>query len=450
MTSSSELLLHLLVQLVVILLACLLTGGVTRRLGQTQVIGEMVAGVLLGPSLLGLVAPELQQWLFPTSLMLTIDGRSASVTHPSMVLLFGLSQIGLMLFMFVIGLELNTALAVSERRHTGAISLLGVLMPLVLGGALGTVLARDGVLFPPGILPFQAALFLGAAMAVTALPVLARIIHEEGIVHTRVGTMALAAAAGNDAMAWSLLAIVVATMAGSSPVAAVVAIGGGLAYAVGMLTVGRRLLSTFDRIASEDYRLRPETLAVLLLILLSCAWLTEWIGMHAVFGAFVCGAVMPRGWVAKEAGRQIEGLAVPLLLPIFFVYSGLNTRVELLLEPSLLAVAATVVVVAFICKGGACAIASRLAGASWREAAAIGALMNARGLMELILINIGLETGLIGPGLFTVLVLMTIVTTAAASPLFRLFWRPEPSSRNLSAHSGVALAHQGEAADVIR
>lgn len=146
------------------------------------------------------------------------------------------------------------------------------------------------------------------------------------------------------------------------------------------------------------------------------------VAVGASYGA--CGAVMPRGWVAKEAARQIEALAVPLLLPIFFVYSGLNTRVGLLLDPRLLALAAGIIVVASVCKGGACTLGSRLAGASWRESTAIGALMNARGLMELILINIGLEKGLIGPGLFTALVLMTIVTTAAASPLFRLFWRP--------------------------
>jgi Kef-type K+ transport system membrane component KefB len=342
-----------------------------------------------------------------------------------MALLFGLSQVGLLLFMFVVGLEVNTALTASERQHTGAISLTGVLVPLVLGGALGLVLTRDGVLFPPTVSPYQAALFLGAAMAITAFPVLARIIHEEGIVHTRVGTMALAAAAGDDALAWSLLAVVVATTSGS-PMVAVLAIGGGLVYVVGMLTVGRRLLGAFVRTVSEDYRPRPETLAVLLLILLSCAWITEWIGLHAVFGAFVCGAVMPHGWVAKKAAHQIERLTVPLLLPIFFVYSGLNTQVALLVEPSLLAVTAIVVLVAFVCKGGACAIASRCAGAPWGEAAAIGSLMNARGMMELILLNIGLEKGLIGPGLFSSLVLMTIVTTAAASPLFRRCWRPEP------------------------
>lgn len=314
-------------------------------------------------------------------------------------------------------------LAQLERRRAGAISLMGVGVPLLMGGGLGAALPRDGVLFSSAIQPYQAALFLGAAMAITAFPVLARIIQVEGIIHTRVDTMALAAAAGDDAMAWSLLAVVVASTS-NTPGVAILAISGGLVYALGMLTLGRRLLLAFDRGATDEYRPRPETLTSLLLILLGCAWLTEWIGLHAVFGAFVRGAVMPRGWGAKEAARQIEGLAVPLLLPIFFVYSGLNTRVGLLLDPSLLALAAGIIVVASVCKGGACAIGSRLAGASWRESTAIGALMNARGLMELILINIGLEKGLIGPGLFTALVLMTIVTTAAASPLFRLFWRP--------------------------
>jgi Kef-type K+ transport system membrane component KefB len=199
---------------------------------------------------------------------------------------------------------------------------------------------------------------------------------------------------------------------------AVLAIGGGLAYVLAMFFIGQRVFRAFEWVTSHEDGVRNETLAMLLLVVTFCAWLTDIIGIYSVFGAFVCGAVMPRGRFEREVARRLEPLTVSLLLPTFFLYSGLNTRMNLLVEPSLLGITLIVLIVAIACKGGGCAIAGRYAGASWREAAAVGALMNSRGTMELILVNMALERSLITYGLYSMLVLMAIVTTMLASPLY--------------------------------
>lgn len=394
---------HLFLQLTVILIVCRVAGGLLRHLGQTQVVSEMVAGVLLGPSLLGLLWPEMQAFLFPPNV--------------SMSILYALSQVGLVLYMFVIGLNLSTRLLADHSRDAFWISVSGVAAPVVMGGAMGVMLADDPALFTSGVHPWQAALFMASAMAITAFPMLARILYESGMAQTRVGTLAIGAAAFDDAAAWCLLAAVVASLRGA-PAIAVLAVGGGAVYAGFMATIGRRLFRRFETVTERDGGVRAETLAVLLTVLVACAWLTDLVGIYSVFGAFICGLVMPRGRFAREVTGMIEPATVSLLLPIFFVYSGLNTQIALLVSPTLLGIAVVAVVVAFVCKGGGGCAAARLVGASWREAAAIGTLMNARGLMELILINIALENGLITPGLFAILVMMAILTTLAASPIF--------------------------------
>jgi Kef-type K+ transport system membrane component KefB len=254
-------------------------------------------------------------------------------------------------------------------------------------------------------------------MSITAFPMLARILYESGMSKTKIGTLAIGAAAFNDAVAWVLLACVIAAVKRSASVA-VLAVGGGATYAVAMAFVGRPLFRWFDRATTRDDGVRVETLAVLLLVLMFCAWLTDLMGIYSIFGAFICGAVMPRGRFARDVTQMLEPMTVSLLLPIFFVYSGLNTQMNLLVQPSLFWIAVATIVVSFACKSGGCGIASRMVGTSWRDAAALGSLMNARGLMELILVNIALEKGLITHGLFTILVLMAIVTTLTASPLF--------------------------------
>jgi len=437
--TNHNLITHLFLQLAAILATAKVSGWLLRYLGQTQVVSEMIAGVLLGPSFFGLIAPNLQQFLFPKSLMLTVGGSTITIPHPSMTMLYALSQLGLVLYMFIIGLQFSNTLLSKHFFQAGILSLSGIITPLLLGGGLGLILSRDSRLFVQNLAPWQAALFMASAMLITAFPMLARIIYESGIANTKIGTLALGAAAFDDAVAWVLLAVVLAT-AKSSPLIAVLAIGGGIAYVVTMIFIGRPLLRLFRRKSLQDNGIRMETLTALLLILTLCAWFTDAVGIYSIFGAFIVGTVMPREGFSERVCRLIEYLTVTLLLPIFFVYSGLNTQLGLLVQPSLFLIAVVTIIVAFVCKGVACLLATRLGGESWRGAALVGVLMNARGLMELILTNIGLENHLITPALFTILVMMAIVTTVAASPLFKLLYRQQTKQDlhplNLSKHGG--------------
>lgn len=424
--SSFDLVVKLFLQLVVILAVSRAAGWVGRFFGQTQVVSEMVAGVLLGPSLFGLVAPHGQQWLFPTTA--TIGGTT--IAHPSMAILYALSQLGLVLYMFLVGLEFDTSLIRGRVRSAALISSSGIIVPLLLGGALAVIVRGRADLFSPSVSTGMAALYMGAAMSITAFPMLARILYERGISRTRIGTITLAAGSIDDALAWCLLAVILATVQ-SSPSVAWLAIGGGVAFSLLMLTGGRRLFRRFAVAPSNDLSVTTATL-VLLCIMLS-AWVTDVIGIYAVFGAFVCGVCMPRGRFADLLQERFGVLTGSLLVPIFFVYSGLNTRVALLVSPQLWALTAVVIAIAIVGKGVACALAARVSGEPWRESWTIGTLMNARGLMELIILNIGLEKGLITPTLFTVMVVMAIVTTLMASPLFQLLYGRHMTTRPIIA-----------------
>ena len=394
-------------QLAVILAACRLVGRLVRPLGQPQVVAEMIAGVLLGPSLLGLVAPELQVRLFPPE---------------SIPVLYVLAQLGLALYMFLVGLEFDLEKLRARVRSAAFVGWAGIVVPFFLGVGLAFGFGDRYGLFAPQARPWERALFLGAAISITAFPMLARILYERGIANTSLGTLALTAGSLNDAAAWGLLAVVLASFGGDASVA-LSAIGGGCAYGVLMLTLGRRALAwLFERVArggEGDSRILPTTLVLLAL----ASWLTETIGIYAVFGAFVLGASMPRGTVSETIERRCAALTTDLLLPFFFVYSGLNTRLDMLASGSVALAAALVLLASFVGKGAACALAARAAGEPWREALAIGALMNARGMMELILLNIGLEHGVITPTLFSILVLMAVVTTLAAGPAFQALYR---------------------------
>jgi Kef-type K+ transport system membrane component KefB len=305
-------------------------------------------------------------------------------------------------------------------KQAGLLSMAGILAPLILGGLLGLYLAGNPSLFHSHILPWQAALFVASAMLITAFPMLARIIYESGIANSKIGTLTISAAALDDAVAWAMLAIVIATSK-NSPMIAIMTIGGAIVYVLTMIYLGKPLFRLFARATKKAGTVTPTLLLFTLFVLMLCAWFTDLVGIYAIFGAFILGTVMPRGLFAEQISQFIEQLNVSLLLPIFFVYSGLNTQMGLLVEPSLLWITIATVVVAFVCKGGACFLATRISGGSWRESALVGSLMNARGLMELILINIGLDNKLITPSMFTVLVMMTIATTVAASPLFKFF-----------------------------
>ena len=400
--TSFDLSVRFFLQLAFILGACRVVGLLAQRIGQSQVVSEMITGVLLGPSLFGLLLPDVQRWFFPKE---------------SMPILYAVSQVGLSLYMFLIGLEFDVGLIRKRLRSALSVSLAGIVVPFFLGGVLATFLAADADFFSPGVSRIEAVLFMGASMSITAFPMLARIIHERGLAGTSLGTLALAAGSLDDAAAWCVLAIVLASFSGD-PSFALVAIGGGLAYAVLLVTVGRRVLAPLGAIVEREGALSNGVLTVTLMLVMLGSWFTDAIRIYAVFGAFVMGVAMPRGRFAEEVTRTIAPLATTFLLPLFFVYSGLNTRIGLVNSPALWGIAMVVLLAATLGKGVACWLAARLNGEPNGEALAIGTLMNARGLMELIILNIGLERGVIQPTLFTIMVLMAIATTLAATPVF--------------------------------
>ncbi len=392
----------LFLQMALILAVCRAVGMAARRLGQPQVVGEMLAGVLLGPSFLGLLFPRLHAGIFP---------------EESLKVLFVLAQLGIGLYMFLVGVEFKTELFRSRIRSATAVSISGMVVPFMLGAALAAWFVKLPGLFSEKATAAEAALFLGASMSITAFPMLARIIYERGLTGTTLGTLALSAGAIGDAAAWCILALVVASFGGGALLAAKTIVG-GICYATFMLILGRKLLVRLGTAAEKQSAVTPSLLAITLILLMICAWITDAIGMHAVFGGFLLGVAMPRGLFARELQLKLEPFVVVFLLPMFFTFSGLNTRLTSVNSASMLLLAAAVLAAACLGKGVACWAAARLNGEDQRTALAIGTLMNARGMMELILLNIGLQIGIIETPLFSILVLMAVVTTLMASPMF--------------------------------
>jgi Kef-type K+ transport system membrane component KefB/nucleotide-binding universal stress UspA family protein len=393
----------LLLQIAAILVVSRLLGVVTRRLGQPLVIAEVTAGIVLGPSLLGWLWPEAMAAVFPSH---------------SLEVLKMLSQVGLVLFMFLIGLELDPRLLRGRARASIAISHSSIAAPFALG-ALGAWLlyedyAPEGVRF----LPFL--MFMGAAMSITAFPVLARILSERNLFATRVGTIAITCAAVDDVTAWCLLAFVVGVARSEGVEHALWTTGLSLGYLAVMLLVVRPLLQRLGKRVRSREGLTPNTIAFVLLLLLLSASATELIGIHALFGAFVMGAILPKdGGLSGAIADRIESVAVVLLLPLFFAYSGLRTEIGLVNSWTEWGVTAFVIALATVGKFGGSFLAARWTGLRWREASAIGILMNTRGLMELIVLNIGMDLGVISPTLFTMMVLMALVTTVATTPILK-------------------------------
>ncbi|MCS7081833.1 MAG: cation:proton antiporter [Bacteroidetes bacterium] len=413
-------LLLFLVQIGVILSVSRLLGWAFRRLHQPQVVGEMLAGLLLGPSLLGNLAPGFWGWLFPPS---------------HMGLLHGASQLGLVLFMFLIGLEVDPRLLRQTQRAAVRVAQAGIVVPFALGGLLGWGL--HGVFAPEGVPRWVFALFMAVAMSITAFPVLARILSERNLLHSPVGVISIVAAGIKDVVGWLMLALMLALVRPGQWGLAALALLGVLAYAVALLGPGRRLL---ERLICW-YRLRGQVsqdiLAVVLGLVLFSSILTEGIGVHALFGAFLLGLAMPKDpSFVREIGQRIEDLVTVLLLPLFFAYTGLRTDLSLLLDGSVWVYGLLVFAVAIAGKFGACAGIARLMGLDGRAAWAIGALMNTRGLMELVILNIGLDLGVISRELFTLMALMAIATTLMATPLLQLLYpararhlEPQPEIR---------------------
>ena len=394
---------HFFLQLAVILFACRIVSWAGQRfLGQPPVVGEMIAGVVLGPSLLGLFFPEWQSAIFPK------ETRNV---------LYAGAQLGVALYMFLVGLTLRLDHFRSKARSAMAVSASGVIAPFLIAAAITPLLLQVPGLFTAGISRANATLFMGACIALTAFPMLARIINERGLADSPLGTLSLAAGAFDDAASWCVLAIVLATFGGGSGVA-ILAIGGAFLYVGFLILCGRRLLAPLGRAVEARGEMSTTVLAITLMAFCLSAFIMDAIGVHGIFGGFILGVFMPRGLFVSELKKKVEPLAVVLLLPMFFTYSGLNTRMDMVNSASLLLIALGILAASIAAKFGACYLAARACGEDNRTAMGIGALMNSRGLMELIIINIGLQKGIIGPTLFSMLVLMAIVTTMMASPLF--------------------------------
>jgi Kef-type K+ transport system membrane component KefB len=396
-----------LLQMFVILAACRLSGWLVRRwLRQPQVIGEMIAGIVLGPSLLGLLAPDIQAYLFPPE---------------SKPVLYVVSQLGIGLYMFLVGLDFRSDDFRANAPSAVAVSISGIVVPFMVAIVGTPFLMGIPGLFAGNVSPFIATLFLGAAIAITAFPVLARIIHERGLNGSLIATLSLSAAAIGDAIAWCVVAVVLASL-GAGPAVAILAIAGGIILSAGMIFLGPRLFAPLGRLAEREHAsgqpLSTTVLAAALMLFTLSAWFADFIGLHAVFGGFLIGTAMPRGVFADRLKQLLEPFTLVFLLPVFFTYSGLNTQLTMVNSLPLLWIALAILAASIFAKFVACWAAARLTGLDHRSALGIGALMNARGLTELIILNIGLSAGIIGSTLFSMMVLMAIVTTLMASPLF--------------------------------
>lgn len=400
---------RLIVQIGAILIAARLVGYVFRRIHQTQVMGEMVAGILLGPSFLGWLAPDAYAFLFPKE---------------SFPLLGALSQVGLILYMFLVGASLDSK-QLRERAQSAIVtSHASIVVPFLLG------LLLAGYLYPrlsgESVPYIHFALFLGISMSITAFPVLARILTDRKLSRTGVGAVALACAAVDDVTAWCLLAgLILFVRASGTSLSVWGTIAGTAAYVGAMLFLVRPIFAWL--MSRHRHRMNggvpQDLLAGILLAVLASAWITEQLGIHALFGAFLVGVVMPREeGLVPSLTEKLEDVTVVFLLPLFFALTGLRTSVSLLNGGAMWGYCALVIVVAVAGKLGGAMVASKLTGMSWRDAGAIGILMNTRGLMELVVLNIGLDLGIVSPSLFAMLVLMALATTFATTPLLDWFY----------------------------
>ncbi|MGW4272609.1 cation:proton antiporter [Streptomyces seoulensis] len=401
--SATELASAFFLAVVVVLVVCRAVSRLLGTVGQPPVVGEMVAGVVLGPSVLGALLPGVESALFPPDL------------RP---VLYVVGQIGLVAYMFHVGWEFRVDRLRGVARPAALVSAAGVLVPVALGALLiVTAGSWTGVLAPDTRLVVSA-LFVGVALAVTAFPMLARIIAEQGLTGTRFGSLSLGAGAVDDAVAWILLAGVFSISGGSAGLVSV-AVAGGFGLVV-VLTAVARLRPRAVRLAE---RAGPESLLLALVgVLFLMAWYTDEIGLYAVFGAFSLGLVFPRSHELDRSVRSLEPVG-RVFLPLFFTYSGLNTDFALLGSGRVLSFTAGCVAVAVVGKFGACWLAARVSGEPNRVALRVGALMNARGLMQLIALNLGLAAGIVTRAMFSALVVVAIVTTVMATPLLRLIDR---------------------------
>jgi Kef-type K+ transport system membrane component KefB len=420
-------LIHLLLALAAVILLGRLLGLVLCKLHQPPVIGEVLAGITLGPSLLGWIGQSWLGWETPQLL------PPVAAEHLGVI-----AQLGIILYMFLVGVEFNVDTFRSLARSAAIISLASLLVPFALGVGLAIALHRPS-LAPPAATHLSFALFLGVAMAVTAFPVLARILTDRGIAQTDLGVLALSCAAVGDVAAWWLLALVAGVVKSQATSALAVVVMSALFIAV-MLLMVRPLAGWLIR-KSDHHELGPTAIALIFGALLVSALTTEWIGIHSVFGAFLLGVAIPHdSQIARSLKSGLEQVVLVLLLPAFFAYTGMRTQIGLVSGWENWLICGLIILVASLGKFGGSLAAARACGLDWRTSSALGILMNTRGLMELIVLNIGYDLGVITPTLFAMLVLMALVTTLATTPLLALL---EPQFGLLS-HGLAQMKHGSE------
>ncbi|MFN5118983.1 MAG: cation:proton antiporter [Cyanobacteriota bacterium] len=401
-----------LVDIALIVVVCQLLGELLRRLGQPRVLGEILGGIVLGPSVLGALAPQLQQTLF---------GAESVASQLNL-----LGQLGLILFMFLVGLEMNPALLQGKLPLASRLSLVGVLLPLGLGIALASALERIAPELLPGEGSLPGFLFMGVAMAITAFPVLSRILRERGLMRQPLGQLAISTAAVDDVLGWLLLAAVVAFTRSGSFGGALPALVGTMLWAFLLLVLARPLMAMLEHHYRRRHQLGPLLQSSLLAGAILSAVVCDRLGVHLVIGAFLWGLALPRyGPLQQRLKLRLEAVVLTVLLPMFFAISGITTEFQSLDSPSLWLVALLVLAVAVGCKFVGIWGTARLSGVPPREAQAMGWLMNTRGLTELVILNVGHSLGVISTPLFTMMVLMALVTTAMAGPLLNRLGYPQ-------------------------
>lgn len=390
----------LLLQIIVIISCARLFGFLFKKIGQPAVIGEIVAGIVLGPSIIGAYFPGINDFLFPASSLVTLQF---------------ISQIGLILFMFIIGMELDLKAIGKQAYGAVIISHASIIIPYALGMGLAYFLYNTYA--PDGITFLSFALFMGITMSITAFPVLARILQEKGLTRSRMGAMALTCAAADDLTAWCILAAVIALVKSGSSISVLFTIGFSLAFVILMLKVIHPMLEKLGNVYSKKQKLQTPIIASLFMILIVSSYITSVIGIHALFGAFIAGVIMPSNInFRKIVIDKIEDVSIILLLPLFFVITGLRTQIGLLNSMGLWITFGWVLLVAVAGKFGGSALAARIVGQSWKDSLSIGILMNTRGLMQLIVLNIGYDLGILSPEIFAMMVLMALVTTFMTGP----------------------------------
>jgi Kef-type K+ transport system membrane component KefB len=415
----------LVLQIAVVLATCRILGSLFLKLGQPRVVGEMFAGIMLGPSLLGAIAPQWSAFLFPPS---------------SLGFLNALSQVGVIVFMFLVGLGINPRELKSQGHAAVLTSHVSITAPFVLASFLAVYLYPR---LSDSNVPFTSfALFMGAAMSITAFPVLARILAERNMLNSRLGTVAIACAAVDDVTGWCILAYIVLFIRAANTGHPIwFTVGGLIAFALVMLYGVQRLLKRFEVSYRQTGELSENALALMLLLALGSALCTEWLGIHLLFGSFLMGTIMPKEQMfVRYVVNKFETIVVTLLLPLFFAFTGLRTNVGLVKGAEMWMYCVAIILVATLGKLGGSMLASWWSGMPAREAAGLGTLMNTRGLMELIILNIGLDIKVISPALFSMMVLMALVTTFMTNPLLQAICpdkmfrhEAEKSSRQLAA-----------------